>query len=1582
MFFVTLGLLSLFVIKPLVKRTIRTQVYDATDSTYVLSFEKFNFNVFTGNLNLVNFKLSPDTTTYFAKHTKVEKNLYEISLDTFKIEHLRFWDLLGKSKKLAIKRILWVNPKFAVYGAIKQDTTNVKLQQKSVSYQAVRQDVISSAFEYVNAIKIDKIELRNGNFDFLKPRADNPNPFSMQSVTFILNNFRADKNTFSTKPKDIFSENIEMIITGYHLNLNDNIHVLDAGKLYLNTADKIIELSDISMKPDTSLKIDFDTLNSNLIDFSIKKIKFVNADFKDIYINNRLYLSRAYVEAFDGKMYKQKLNVVKKSFNKDSLINKIDIYKLFSNYLTYVKIDTLELLNGAYSQYDRYSDNLERISVANIRFAVYNFFIDSTSFMDTSRILYSKAMELNMYGFKMRMNDAIHTLTADYVVASTADDGLLARDVKIVGDEDRRSFAVSSHKSFNNIEIEELNVAGFNFNRFVNFDELIVDKIKMKKSAFELNSYTLPKGQQSKVSSQELVKLFQNFAKKIIIDKIEISDGSLNYHSEKSGKNIYVRGRYKANVYSFVFAPYSEKITKWVSVGGIDVILTDFYLNTADSIYQLTADTLKYSTHQSDLQLINARFKPIEDGLISRMKRHRKSFTFEIDIPRFVISNTNISSALQADSLSLKNIILNNPRFILKFYPDIKPKTSNKAIVKYIKKRAIANIVTTSTESEVTVYSNTQDIDSNTYEILKIKRRAIDTITKVATHTILLLNVRQKQVDFSDTTVGEITQIEQIANESIKSIVADSLSADDVQLLMYQALVDIDYIVGSDKWAKIDKEEIFKQIGAFLPKIVSDTFVVNNGSINLENISDTLSKTVFRTIFDLSLYGFSFDTTNLDSTNRILFSDNFIFSIENTVFNLSDSIHQVRIKKLSLNSELSSVLISGIKIAHRSFDEDKLIYDADIQKIVADGVDYRQLYFEHNFYVNSLDFYSPHINIYLPKIKSSKAEAKKLPLKFLLPNKVSSVNIKDIKTHSGKIKLTDRASFMYVKCGFDFDLINFQIDSVTLIKDNLLFLPIENFTFDIENFQYLSKDSLQKAVVSKIGINTANGALNLQKLTLSSIVPDTTSVFEFTKCKNILNIDVAEVDIAGFDIAKYRFDKLINIRKFIVDNPQIYIIKQQKEQPEKFDINNIDLYEKIKKFTPQFLCNYLKISMLNYKTRLLSDTLDTLKKLPLMNLTFTDLLIDSASRIDTPQLFYAKDFSFDVYDVSGFSKDSIYKYSMKKISGSTEDKTLNLTGLAFVPTVPLQKVQDFYEWRTTAMSADMRSLKVSKLDYYNLIFKQKLIAQSIIGDSIVIYTFVDRNAKHNDSLIQKHFIEHILDFKYPLDIRLVDLKDLTLYYSELSDKNQQLAYISLTRAELKIIRVTNDSAKIAEKDLYSLINATGYINDTAEINLQVFYKLNTRGNTAKVIGSIGECEASVFNSYLVNGANLRLDNGVIHSLDFAFTTDDSLAVGKLKMRYDDLKVSFLSKDTLKRKKLKFISWVADVLFVKNSNPKYGVYVKPGKIAYIHDRTYSDVKMWLKALLSGIKSTVAYEPKDAKKIRKIMRKNKKNIKQEK
>ena len=103
--------------------------------------------------------------------------------------------------------------------------------------------------------------------------------------------------------------------------------------------------------------------------------------------------------------------------------------------------------------------------------------------------------------------------------------------------------------------------------------------------------------------------------------------------------------------------------------------------------------------------------------------------------------------------------------------------------------------------------------------------------------------------------------------------------------------------------------------------------------------------------------------------------------------------------------------------------------------------------------------------------------------------------------------------------------------------------------------------------------------------------------------------------------------------------------------------------------------------------------------------------------------------------------------------------------------------------------------------------------------------YTDRGYPHNDSVKQKHLIEHILDLKIPININLIDLNNFNLYYKEVNADNQDFAHISIDRTSLRIYRLTNDSVRINTKDTYTLIKASGYVITSYSIHYTKLYEV-------------------------------------------------------------------------------------------------------------------------------------------------------------
>lgn len=1570
LFFALIEILFLFFAKPILKRSINRFLYRISDSTYLVSYNDLRINLINGKILLTNFELSPDTSYIFSSKKKYNTDFYKIKLDTFFIQRINLSALTKKRKELLVKTVLLSNPDLSVYSVRSQSKRKINLEKNSVSLDTLKNNLAKTLFKKFGKIRIKKFEIIDGNFDFLKPKADNPNPFSIQSITFIIKNLLIDKHTFGEHKKNFISDDIEMIIKGYRLRLNDNIHILSSKRVYLSTINKVIELDSISIEPDNRIEA-LPEIDSTIMDVGIDKMSFKNVDFNRFYLKNELCLSSANVRGMTIRIYRNKNHRTKKKFNKDTLLDKIDLYAMIKNYLRLIEVDTMKIEKCRFFSYNGYKNNTLQTSISDLELNIYDFRVDSTSLRDTARVLYTRNLDMQIKGFKQMMKDSVHTLSAGFVKVSSKNKNILAKDIKILANPRRKLWAIEHRKNYNFMNISLIKISGFDIYKYAHTNAIAISTLLMSHSSLKLLSFGKKKNKKKKLSFRYFL---QAFADKINIRKIIIDQGFLKYMIKERDNNLMASGRYKVKITGFRFDPYEKTLKKSLSVRSFNAYFTHMKFNSPDSIYKILADSIYYSTNSSLIKFVGLRLSPIQKNLISHLTLHNRSFVLDVRIPSFAISKTNLYAAFQMDSLYLRQIKMVNPEFSVTIYPQIEHKTEKKNLVNKIKRKTIARIIMQSTKTDVFLYEGFKKLDSANFISYNVKKRAIDTIATRAVSAIVGLRIKSKDILPTDTSIGIIDKIKLLAIKKMNKIASIKTPIDSVYRLENESVNEINHLKNTYLKPKFDEKKFFGAIGKLISKITFDSLDFENAKFRINRFVDGNKEEFFSSTINLNLSNFNFDTSCIDSTNRILFSKAFSINVKDAQIILKKGLYKLLISKIDLNSLDSDINISGIKYFSTNKSNVKKQFFGT-KRVRITGVVFRQLYYNHSFVADSFQMIKPFVSI--SSLQKKKKKKFGISTIFLPPN-VSHIKLRCIDIRRGRVEYTkgDELSF---SCNLGMKIKGLKIDSVFNINKNLYFLPIKDFSINATNIKYTNTKNEQNVLIDSVLVVSDSGFVGLRGLFYSSMGDKKISLRKRVEQKNRLELNLPEMNLSGLSFSKLRFKKDFLFQKINIENPNIEIYRQAAKKKKNIKIDEINLYKTTKKIFHTIGGQYFSIRHLSTAIDNFTDSTEKKQTIPVLDFSLRNLKIDSNTTVKSPHLFYAQDVSIGIHNIDYVIQDSLYRLSARMIKFSTEGQSLDIEGLTYRPRKSFRDVQQHHKWRTTPLSVDIRHIAVKGIDYNKLIFDKSLKIHLVKIDTMNFEAYNDKNYPHNYKKKKEHLIGPIFDAKFPIDIHLIKMNNVFVKYREINPKNEQVAHISLDSADVLILNITNDTSKIRKKDLYTIIEARGYINDTAQIDFNVYYQLLSRGNIAKVTGKIGECPAKTFNSYTYNGANLLLDAGEFHTIEFNFNIDDSLSEGKMRMEYNDLRATLVSKDTLKRKKLKFVSWLLNVLLVKKDNPRYGIYPKIGQIAYIHDKSFGDVRLWVKSLLSGVQSTISFKPKDAKKIRKIMRKNKRKLK---
>lgn len=1554
-------LLSILIIagKPVIKNIVLNQIKKNSDSIYSASFDKFKINWFNGTFLLTNFELSPDIDKAI-KNFKQSKYLYKIKIDTFKISKINPFTIFQKVKSLNVKEITLCSPFLSVYKINKKDTT-VVLKKGDIVYDTVKNDIFRQIFRYVGKIKIKRIAIKNGNIDFLKANAANPNMFSFSNITYIMNNFYIDKKNFLRKDKGLFSQSFEIKIQNYNLKLGDNIHQLIARSIYLNSSSGQIKLHNIEFKP-MQVK-NTDTIPQYFVMY-LDSIVLKNANVKQFMQTKKLYINTAEIRGFSGDIYSNKNFIHKKKkikFDKKAIISKIDLYKLFHNFLLEIKIDTLALTDGKLNIFKDFKSQ-PITSINNSKVNVINFLVDSTSLFDTSRIFYSEDINMQIQGLKHYTKNLSHIINAQYFFFSTKKQNLTIKNLTI---NPNISYGNLKSSNITILDLQSVDFQGFDLVYYFHNNNILIDNIDIAKSNIDFQKLKTKKEKAS--INLDIRQILKEFADSLKIKRISFQKGELNYLSKNKGRNDLIHSEYNATLKNFVYSSHTADIKKSITIADANILFTNVKYITPDSIYSLFVDSVFFSSALSYIQLHKINFSPTKN-VFEKAKNKNKSLLLQLIIPDLKIDKTNILTAFHSDSLGLNRITLPSARFNLYFYPEIANTEAKKNIVDSIRKNTIRKLLNSYADKKTAIYETYPQFDTIGLKKYKFQIKNLDSVFKLTINTILNIKVKQKQVSTKDSSIESINTLETIFNNY-----ADSLrflkTQEKINELTSFTIHNINYLKKNYEKPSINIKKVLKAINNVLSTINSDTLLIQNAKLNFIIKYKSHENPVFSSIMDLKLNNLKVDTTS--QNQKILFSQRARISLrKSTFFNKN-----IKIYTDSLHFDSGDSALNIYNLSFNKLKNGNSIINIKCKDILLKQFDLRQIIEHKKFEAKKLTFNNTTVKIY--KTASDTNTNKSVFTTFIMPAFLKIIKLHEINLNNTQIKInnTDKKYTLYLNS--DLKLFNFAIDSITHLNENPYFLPIDNFRIIANNLSFTSKDSNITIYAKQSVIDSKSGNIKLNNFNIENFV----KIDDTTKQKTN-SISINKLNLKNFDFVKFLNKKQIIFDSLFIKRPYIYTFKKQKNKKpnaKDFDfselISKIDLYKVIKPKIKKIQAKYVNLDSIILDLNTKTDTSAKQTYYDKINLKIYDILIDSTTTVETPNLFYSDDIIIDIFD-KDFALDSIYSAHFNRLTLSTGAKNIKISGLNLSPNIPLEDVQKHKKWRTTAVSLKAGYITLMKIDWKKLLHNNYLKVPLIAIDSANFVALVDRGAPHNNTRNAQHLIAPILNLPKPLSIDRLQAKNLNAYYYEINDKNNKTAYISVNNSKVEVINLTNDSNLIFNDLSYTKIQLTGKINNTAPLNFTVTYLLTDKGNTAKVTGKIGSCSANTFNTYLYNGANLSLDSGQINSVDFYFTCYDSLAIGKIDMRYKNLKTSLISADSVKRKKLKFISWIANTIVVKRNNPGINPVPKIGGIAYIHDRTYGDIKMWLKAIISGVKATVAFKPKDAHKINKIRRKNNK------
>jgi hypothetical protein len=517
---------------------------------------------------------------------------------------------------------------------------------------------------------------------------------------------------------------------------------------------------------------------------------------------------------------------------------------------------------------------------------------------------------------------------------------------------------------------------------------------------------------------------------------------------------------------------------------------------------------------------------------------------------------------------------------------------------------------------------------------------------------------------------------------------------------------------------------------------------------------------------------------------------------------------------------------------------------------------------------------------------------------------------------------------------------------------------------EVKDVVLTSSDSLYNIDFSSAELHVLRGTIVFNNITLK---PDT-AVYNRKKEQHLAPNNLVELHIKRLTLSHIHpftlyFHNKLDIGKIILNEPELNVTYQLNHTKDTVLKDNRTPWQKISKSLRSIHVGSIILGDVKLRYEDYSGHKLAISELKEMNLSATNLLIDSATQTDKSRLLYCKDIVAELNNYKGISPNGLYAYKFKHLKLSTQKSQLNIEGLTLKP---INATDFFNKSHRDRFNMVLDSLQLNNFDFFNYHKYRILTTSSMFLNKGTVE--ITSNPNHPvDKTDKVTSFPKIGLYKINADMRIdtAILHHVNVIYSEYNSKSNQTGSISFNNTSGRVLNITTNQAAL-QKNNISSAQLTTYFMNRGKLDLNFVFNLTDENNSFSYKGHLGQMDLKVINTATMPLTMVKVTSGTVKQMDFDIHANQEKANGRITILYNDLKVILLKPDTvfddLKRNTLE--SLYANLFILKHNNPDAaGEQPRSFYVNYNRSPETPFFKFIWQTLLSGIKPTIGLNEKE-------------------
>lgn len=351
----------------------------------------------------------------------------------------------------------------------------------------------------------------------------------------------------------------------------------------------------------------------------------------------------------------------------------------------------------------------------------------------------------------------------------------------------------------------------------------------------------------------------------------------------------------------------------------------------------------------------------------------------------------------------------------------------------------------------------------------------------------------------------------------------------------------------------------------------------------------------------------------------------------------------------------------------------------------------------------------------------------------------------------------------------------------------------------------------------------------------------------------------------------------------------------------------------------------------------------------------------SSENIISPRILYQDNTSARITNLTGTISSFNTIINWSNAAADISKKQISVDSLNYTPALSRDSFFASKSFQVDYLKARSGTITATGADFEQFVTDSSVSISKLTINNALLDDYKDKNLQPKPGIIKPLPAELIKRIPFRFRADTVIVSDGFAAYAEKKD-NQTLS-VPVTRLNIMFLNLKNRHYK--PTDSLGIV-ATGFVFDSIWTSLRLKQSYTDSLGRFRLNGRLKAKDITFLNSITIPLAAVKIRSGNIDTISMSVAGHEYVALGKMKMLYDNLKIEVLKEETGKKKK---IATILANTFLINTKNKGDI----GEVFYIRQRDKSAINYLVKITLSGISGSIGL-----KSYKKMIRKYRKEI----